>query len=180
MSLNPRIGHQTGFTLIELLVAIAVLVILATVAVPSFTAVIRSNRAASEANQVLSIITLARSEAIRRNRTVTICPSTDGSSCTGGTSWTDGVIVFADALPLGQRADDDDDETLIQAVQPLSVVSTISTNLSGGALTYTAVGRTSSRVMGTITVSPLVDSDRYDRRVTISASGRPQIAKPST
>ncbi len=58
---------ERGFTLLELIVTVVVASILLTVAVPSFTTLIRSNRAASEANALLTMLTLARSEAIKRN-----------------------------------------------------------------------------------------------------------------
>lgn len=167
-----------GFTLIELLVAISVLVILATVAVPSFTTLIRNNRAASEANQVLSVLTLARSEAVRRNRHVTVCPSSDGLQCEPSASWEKGVIVFVDANAAGERDAQDPSAELLQSIRPLSRVSTISTNgFPQAAVIYTPLGRTYKNAMGRIDVQPKSGETRTARKVVISSSGRPQIQK---
>lgn len=169
-------AKQSGFTLIEMLVTVSVLVILATVAVPSFTSIIRTNRAVSEANQVLSIITLARSEAIRRNRNVTVCASLDGERCSGSTTWALGAIVFVDVAPFGQRSTSDSREALLQSAVPLSQVSTITTSgLAGGVITYSPLGRPLSNAMGNIQVEPVAGQTQYSRRVVISAGGRPQI-----
>ncbi|WP_416208273.1 GspH/FimT family pseudopilin [Halomonas sp.] len=60
-----------GFTLIELLVTIAVMVIMATIAVPSFQSMMASSRVASDYNQVLSGLNYARSEAVKKRSDVT-------------------------------------------------------------------------------------------------------------
>lgn len=61
---------MVGFTLIELMVTIAVAAILLAVAVPSFRHLIISNRLTTAANDVVTALTVARSEAIKRNADV--------------------------------------------------------------------------------------------------------------
>lgn len=67
-----RVSKVRGFTLIELIVAIAVAAILLTVAVPSLTKLIRDNRVTSQTNELVSLINLARNEAIRRNKSIDV------------------------------------------------------------------------------------------------------------
>ena len=54
-----------GFTLVELIVTLAVAAILMGTAVPSFTSLVNSNRLATQANDLLGAMMIARSEAIR-------------------------------------------------------------------------------------------------------------------
>lgn len=84
-----------GFTLLELLTTLTVVAVLLTVGVPGFFDIVRNNRAAANANEMVSALSIARSEAIRRGARVAVCPSSNGTSCTG--TWSDGWIVFADA-----------------------------------------------------------------------------------
>ncbi|MCC5826462.1 GspH/FimT family pseudopilin [Alkalimonas sp.] len=93
-------GKETGFTLIELMVTVAVMAIVLTVAIPSFTNLINGNRLTSQANELLSALSYARSEAIRRNADVIFCHSQDGTSCSApaGGNW-QGWILFANADP---------------------------------------------------------------------------------
>ncbi len=83
-----------GFTLLELVTTLTVAGVLTVVAVPSFLNVTRNSRAAANANELVSALSIARSEAIRRGARVSICRTADGATC-GGT-WQDGWIVFAD------------------------------------------------------------------------------------
>ena len=80
--------------MMELLIAIAVLAILTTLAVPSFTQFIQNNRLAAQANEMVAAFQFARSEALKRDLSVRACASDDGASCSG--AWTDGWIVIAD------------------------------------------------------------------------------------
>lgn len=58
---------RSGFTLIELLIGMAVIGILVTLAAPSFTSFIADQRIKAASFDVMSALTLARSEAIKRN-----------------------------------------------------------------------------------------------------------------
>ena len=80
-----------GFTLIELLVTIAIAAIVVTMGIPSFSNAIRNSRLTTKANELLTSLNLARSEAIKRGVEVTI-------SRKGGTSqnWDNGWDVFID------------------------------------------------------------------------------------
>lgn len=88
---QSRIGkRQGGFTLVELMVTIAVLAIISAIAYPSFTSIINSNRLTAAANEVLASAQLARSEAVRLNQTVALCPANATfTDCGGGNpqSW---------------------------------------------------------------------------------------------
>lgn len=85
-----------GFTLIELLVTLSIAAILLAVAVPNFITFVQNNRLASQANDLVTMLNYARSEAVKRNQTITVCSSTTGTSCAGSTTWDGGLIVFVD------------------------------------------------------------------------------------
>ena len=81
--MNIRIPSASGFTLVELLMTIVIAAILLAIGVPSFRAVLENNRMASQANELLTSITYARSEAIKRGAVVSISPG-DGLDYVNG------------------------------------------------------------------------------------------------
>lgn len=87
---------QRGFTLIEIMMAITVFALLLTLAVPSFLETVRNNRLTTQNNEFISALNLARSEALKRSGSVTMCASADQATCSGVTDWTTGYIVFDD------------------------------------------------------------------------------------
>lgn len=86
---------QYGFTLIETMVAIAILAIVISIAAPSFTRMLQSNRAAVLSNELLGTLQIARSEALKRRTNVVLCRSTAGSNtCVNGTDWSSGWLLM--------------------------------------------------------------------------------------
>lgn len=77
-----------GFTLIELMVTITIAAILLGIAIPSFTSVISSNRLTTSANELVTALNLARSEAVKRGQQVVVRKT--------GTNWENGWQVFVD------------------------------------------------------------------------------------
>jgi type IV fimbrial biogenesis protein FimT len=107
INLNSRNFQAHGFTLVELIVTIAILSILAAVAFPNYQTLIINSRLTTQANDVLTMLNLTRSEAVKRNSRVTMCKSNNGTTCLVNpasdltASWQTGWIVFVDAGVAG-------------------------------------------------------------------------------
>lgn len=93
---------NTGFTLVELMITLFIISILLTVGLPSLRSYAQSNQLIASSNELLSALHIARSEAIRLNSRVSICDSSNGTSCSNTGDWKNGWIVFVDAN--GDRA----------------------------------------------------------------------------
>ncbi len=94
--------RQSGLTILEIMIAIAVLGILLAVGVPSYTHISISNRLTSDTNALVASMQFARSEAITRGESVTVCAANVGlDACSGGGNWSSGwVILDAAANPI--------------------------------------------------------------------------------
>jgi type IV fimbrial biogenesis protein FimT len=128
---------MVGFTLIELMVTIALAAIILTQAVPSFNALVQNNRLISQKNEFISTLNLARSEALKRGTRVTVCASTDQTTCDTA-DWEQGWIVFSDrnadrVLDSGTGACLATEDCLIRVSVGLSDGNSLSAKKSGAA-----------------------------------------------
>jgi type IV fimbrial biogenesis protein FimT len=100
--------------------ACAVVVILATIALPSYRTIIRNARLTTQIYDFNATLNFARSEAVKRGLSVTVCPSTDQANCTANTQWEQGWIVFVDADADATKSTTDTREVLLRASAALS------------------------------------------------------------
>lgn len=89
MSFMPAIRPRAaGFTIVELMFTVFIAAILFAVAVPSFRQMMANNRLATQSNDMIGAVNIARSEAITRNTDVVLCraASETATTCSGSTN----------------------------------------------------------------------------------------------
>lgn len=149
----------------ELMVAVAIIAILATLAAPSFNDAILSNKLTGYANSFVSSAQLARSEAIKRGRTVKLCASADGAACASG-GWEQGWIV--------QFVDVDGVTKVAQRQQALSSDYRFTGNVT--SLDFLSVGVGSTAATLTLCrATPTAGSQ--ERVVTVGTTGNASTKK---
>ena len=90
--------HWRGFTILELMITLVVLGILTALADPSFSKMIARNNLSAASNDLVVALLTARSEAVKRERYVTLCPSSNGNDCIADdTQREEGYIGFVDS-----------------------------------------------------------------------------------
>ncbi|WP_082087120.1 GspH/FimT family pseudopilin [Teredinibacter purpureus] len=90
------VSRQKGLTIPELMIGIALLAILTSFAVPSFTGLMRRQELNAQLSLLTSTLAFVRNEAVTRQENIVFCGSPNGSSCTSGTDWSDGWLVYVD------------------------------------------------------------------------------------
>jgi type IV fimbrial biogenesis protein FimT len=173
-----------GFTLVELIATMAVAVIMVTVAVPSFSTMIRNNRLATQANQFVASLTLARSEAVKRETQVTLCRSTDGATC-NGSNWEDGWIVFSDldrdSTPdVGTGTCANGEDCILRAEAVLVGPNTLRTDANfATAVAYLPSGMSRGNGGSATGTFRLCDArgQTYARAIVIGPTGRAKIGE---
>jgi type IV fimbrial biogenesis protein FimT len=165
--------RQAGFTVSELLVVVAIVAILMAIGVPSYTYVTNSYRMSAEVNGLLGDLQYARAEAIREGQTVTTCVSTNGTTCTGGTTWAGGWIVFSD--PNSNAAVDAGEQVLrVQRGFAGSIPDTFNANNAVSAITYNREGFATTAAgfpNTTITLHEKTSNAAYTRCLWITPIG---------
>lgn len=131
MSLNyiliprHRLRRDTGFTLVELMITVTIAGILIGLAIPSFKSTIQSNRLTTEANEFVTALNLARSEAVKRGVPVTVrkVDSNSSTNLSASANWESGWDVFTDATSNGNF--DSTTDVLIKTHAPLQTSYTL-------------------------------------------------------
>ncbi|WP_212784824.1 GspH/FimT family pseudopilin [Ferrigenium kumadai] len=151
-----------GFTLVELLVTIAVVAILASIATPSYRAFVAGQRIKTASFDIMSALTLARSEAIKRAAPVTVAPA--------GGAWTNGWSVTApDGTILNQQSALSGLSITCKSGSPSSTVA-----CPAGGLAYAGNGRLTAATAAEVPSFEIGStSSTAVRCISIDLSGRP-------
>jgi type IV fimbrial biogenesis protein FimT len=172
----PKIKSRSrGLTLIEMLITLGVIALLTVVAVPSLMDTLNRMAVTSAARTIGSALSLARSEAVKRGRNVSICPSTSGTDCAAGT-WATGWIVFVDANgdADGAAGSVDTGDTVIRvytALADLALTTSPTTNL----VTYDNKGFGKLSAVTTFKLCPQDGASANAKSVEVSLSGRARV-----
>ena len=134
---------KNGFSLIELMITVLVLAIAIAVGAPSFTDTIQNNRLAGQTNSINGALSYVRTEAVKLNGDVSICSSSDQSTCNNTGAWEDGWVIFIDDDGNGVRAAG---ETILRVGEPLQGNNTLRLDgfASANAITFDNQGRITS------------------------------------
>jgi type IV fimbrial biogenesis protein FimT len=172
MNSTPRFSRtQAGLTLIELMITVAIVAILIGISVPSFASLGTNQRMSAATHTVMASFNDARMRALASNSQVVLCPSTDGTTCTGGLSWEKGWIIYDDA---NRNRKLDPTET-VSARFELPEGLTASTTIGRPQLMFKPDGGAWGNPL-TLTICDTSGSDAEGRAVVVSNAGRARTA----
>ena len=158
---------QLGVSLVELLVSLALAAILVSITVPSMKLFISKTRINTTTDEVYGSLMLARSEAIKRQRTVTLCSTLDNTTCDeSNAGWHHGWLIFTDESEDGLLNGRDQ---LIHRVSDVSHLIAITWN-RGFNIRFNSRGQTSQA--GTFRVCDRNDDELDAKTIVISMTGR--------
>lgn len=182
--MRQPIRRGAGFTLVELMVTIVVLAILLAIGIPAFASLIASNRLTSATNELMAALQTARTEALRRNARVTVCPAAPtANGCSG--AWRDGWIAFVDPSAGNAPSPENAADILFRGGPlPTGIVAVANAPLSS-YVSFTADGASKQLnggfLAGTLRVcstSTALTNERRARDLVLIASGRLVLTHP--
>lgn len=150
---------EKGFTVVELMATIVIAGILATIAVPSLRNMTLSNRMTTQANDFVTAMMLARSEAIKRHTTIDVL-ATNGSDTNN--EWGKGWHV------------DTAGGSTLRKFQALDNSAALNSNSDNVKFQYLASGRASP-----VDTLYLCDDRKGEsgRKITVAATGHVNVTK---
>lgn len=163
-----------GFTLVELMVVVALLAILATLATPSWLELLTRNRVRSAVNDFTSSLHLARSEAVRLNSAVTVCPSNDGANCTASPYHQGWIVKTGTAVNVAGQV-------ILQDVLAKNGVRMDATAAATRNFTFLPNGRPANNFAGaTLEVCAVpANMAHLTRQIVLNRSGRINLTSPN-
>ena len=168
-----------GVTLIELMVTLTIAAIIMGFAVPSFNETIRSSRLTAYANDWVSTLNFARSEAIKRSVPVSVRRKGANSQ-----AWEEGWDVFVDINGNGAFDDNDNgalceatEDCLLKTYDALPAGYTLRTGNSSykDYAAYVAGGLSKKPVTEIFRLCDNTQNTRSSRTISINAVGRPSV-----
>lgn len=165
--LQTTLNHKynRGFTLVEMMITVVLISIMVNLVVPMGQ--VAEGFKLDYVNQRLySSAVLARSEAIKRAETVSVCRSTSGTGCQAGANWADGWVVFVNSNGNNSI---DPGEDIIRVYNPVSSPVEITWNGNVPLLSFRPRG--SAVQQGIFTLCSVPKRPVLQRLVNISGSG---------
>lgn len=149
------------------MIGLTILAVLLALAVPSFRQFTQNNAVTAAHNDLITAIQLAKSEALRRNRPVSICASIDGEECATDTDWDSGWIAFIDRGVAGEL--DHADDVVLQRWQPQNTSLNFVSDENSNFVQFQPTGMANAQA--NLNVSYVGCSGERRRHITVLISG---------
>lgn len=155
------------------MVVVAIVAIVLAIAVPSYRVIQARNAVRSFVNDYTTSLYFARSEAVRQNAQVTVCPSTNGATCTDS-QLEAGWIVMVGAPNAAAPP-------ILQDNMPRELVRTrFSDNtLAERAISFMPNGQRRTGSANTLRICPTAaELGGQSRNLAVTVTGRVQLTQP--